>query len=91
MQEDSNPKSTLAYFIDQHNEYLQNAVDAFDREVNNPVCYLNLRGEVQDWSDELHPAEMEMTEIAEKFRSVIEVATEGECPAVRQVEPKCLQ
>ena len=91
MQEDQNPEATVAHFIDRHNEYLQQAVDALDEVVINPVCYLNLRGEVQGWSDELHPAGRDMEKIAKKFSSVIEFAAGGKCPPAPEVEARCLR
>ena len=89
MQENMKPGDILAHFIDEHNKYVREAVEVLKEAVENPVCYLNLRGEVQDWSDELHPAESGMEEIARKFDSVIKVAADGKCPA--PVENRCLQ
>lgn len=69
MQDNWNPQETLRHFIDRHNENLDEAVRALNRNggLQNPVCYLDLRQEVHSWSDELHPDEAEMGRIAKKF------------------------
>lgn len=78
-----NPRAILKRFIDRHNENLKSTVDALnDGDLANPVCYLNLRGNVQSWSDELHPDEAEMGEIATKFC----IAIESGCSAASQLE-----
>lgn len=82
-QENENPETALIHFVDRHNECLIEAVDALNRSnaVSNPVCYLDLRGEVTNWSDELHPDKGAVEILAGKFRSTIDnFANKGRCP-----------